>query len=343
MLPVVAWKISGSRSIASSRLRGYLPVKKLRANTWPVEVFKQSHIKNYKVVIFQKAYTNEDIALAKTLKENDVVIILDQCDNHFCYESSNTTLEERAGRLRIMTGLADIVIASTPKIAELFKSKKTFVIDDFLEDYRLNWFKSLFFKIKLSFMLPNKNNYVQLIWFGGAGTKTYPSFGLCDLVACIPELNKLGQQHNIMLTVCSNFREEYDHEIVPAAKFPTRFYTWNEKTYRYLLAGHDICLLPININPFTVCKTNNRLVLALLLGLEVVADIIPSYQELSEYFYAGVNAESISRCITDKDKAIGSAVDARNYILKHYGDSAILPKWEALLSHLGIKPAKQAD
>ena len=33
-------------------------------------------------------------------------------------------------------------------------------------------------------------------------------------------------------------------------------------------------------NPFTLCKTVNRLATALLLGLPVVADMIPSYEEL---------------------------------------------------------------
>jgi len=338
MEPIVAWKTSGNRSIASSRLRGYLPVEKLHAKGWPVEIFKTTHIKNYKIVIFQKAYTNKDIVLAKTLKEKGIIVILDQCDNHFCYESSNSALAERAARLRAMTDLADIVIASTPKISELFKNKKTFVIDDFLENYQLSWLNHLFFKIKFQLTGLAKNNYTRLVWFGGAGTKTYPSFGLCDLVACIPELNALSQKHNIMLTVCSNFREEYDSEIVTAAQFPTQFYKWREGSYRYLLAEHDICLLPINKNPFTICKSNNRLVLALMLNLQVIADSIPSYEEFGEYFYEGVNAQTLSRCIENKEKSLQ---DAQRYIVKHYSDNAIIPKWEALLSHLGIKPAKQ--
>jgi hypothetical protein len=46
---------------------------------------------------------------------------------------------------------------------------------------------------------------------------------------------------------------------------------------------HDICILPINLNPYTRCKSNNRLALSLLLGVPVVADTIPSYEEFERY------------------------------------------------------------
>src|SRR3546814_1225627 len=63
---------------------------------------------------------------------------------------------------------------------------------------------------------------------------------------------------------------------------PTQYVEWDLKSSARIIAEHDVAVIPVVSNPYTVCKTNNRLVFALHLGLPVVADPIPSYQAFSE-------------------------------------------------------------
>src|SRR3546814_20496796 len=70
--------------------------------------------------------------------------------------------------------------------------------------------------------------------------------------------------------------------VVNGWSVPTQYVEWDLKSSARIIAEHDVAVIPVVSNPYTVCKTNNRLVFALHLGLPVVADPIPSYQAFSE-------------------------------------------------------------
>src|SRR3546814_18205796 len=80
---------------------------------------------------------------------------------------------------------------------------------------------------------------------------------------------------------------------------PTQYVEWDLKSSARIIAEHDVAVIPVVSNPYTVCKTNNRLVFALHLGLPVVADPIPSYQAFSEAFFLADWETGLRRYLSD--------------------------------------------
>ncbi len=80
----------------------------------------------------------------------------------------------------------------------------------------------------------------------------------------------------LSLTVISNKRIKYE-QVTSDWEIPTHYCDWHRPNFYQLLRMHEICLIPIERNVFSKCKTNNRLVTAISCRLSVVADSIPSY------------------------------------------------------------------
>ena len=60
--------------------------------------------------------------------------------------------------------------------------------------------------------------------------------------------------------------------MVAKLSFATRYLEWRLDTFAQIFRRQDVCIIPVALNPFTACKTNNRLVLSLLMGLPGIAD-----------------------------------------------------------------------
>ena len=327
----IAIKPVGGIAIASSRLRAYLVVKELTKKSINIEIFDHKHINNYDLVIFQKAYTDADIKLAKQLKSRSCKIALDQCDNHFIYDIDDADQCKRAKNLRAMVDEVDVVIASTDKISELFPDKVTFVVNDFIEIYESTWFDR--FKARRQARNIFKGDALKLVWFGSVGSDS-PRFGMCDIAQKIGLLNELSSQYNIQLTVISNSVSTFEKYFSGQHQFTVYYLEWQRETYEYLVGMHDICLIPIDINPFTICKSNNRLVLSLFLGLPVVADEIPSYSEFSNFVKLGSWDENLRYVVRNLSSERQLASHGQKYVLENYSNDFIANIWLLVIRNI---------
>jgi hypothetical protein len=62
----------------------------------------------------------------------------------------------------------------------------------------------------------------------------------------------------------------------------TYYLPWHGLSFSAALQLHSAAILPIQRNPFTACKTANRVLTAALHGLNVVADEIASYAPFAD-------------------------------------------------------------
>jgi len=122
----------------------------------------------------------------------------------------------------------------------------------------------------------------QLIWFGNHGSR-YATGGIAELQRIVPQLEAAYRQVPLQLTVVSNSRERYE-ETMRGASIPHAYVEWDRLHFARLLAAHDLALIPASITPFTVAKSNNRLLLPLALGVPVAADGIPDYLPWRDHF-----------------------------------------------------------
>ncbi|MFO0810880.1 MAG: hypothetical protein U0746_19805 [Gemmataceae bacterium] len=306
--------------LASARLRCYKPTEYLRAAGWDVREFDPGRMNEYRVVVFQKAYSEEDLQIAAHLRGLGVRTAFDLCDNHFVFADG------RAERLRRMIDAVDAVSVATPELGKLIARPAT-VIDDALDDVPDSWWAE--FRRRLP---RRRGSPLRLIWYGNAGM-TEPPFGLVDLARLLPDLVATHARSPITLTVVSNSRPSFD-AMVGRAPFPVTYHEWDTAAFPRLFRRHHVCLIPVTINPFTVGKTVNRLALSLLLGVPAIADAIPSYDELRPFALFGDWQRSLERYANDADLRSQHVRMGRAYLRTKYTRQRVVEQWATFLRPL---------
>jgi hypothetical protein len=278
-------------TVASVRIRCLNPLSELRARGYPIELFNDTRCSTYRVVVYSKLYDDASYGEAVRLKTQGVRIILDLCDNHFYNPSAWGPLVKARGELLRMLALTDYVVTSTETLAEVVRTVKPDVSpitvigdaveidieEEFTSMWRRWWHRRQLAKLLAAIEEEQKEGRTPLVWFGIHGGPNAP-YGMLDLLRIRPCVEGLNSQFPLSLTVISNSWHKYFKMIRPWA-IPTRYIPWSANTFLTALRAHAIAVVPVSNNPFTRCKTNNRLVTALQAGVAVVADPIPSYDE----------------------------------------------------------------
>ena len=92
----------------------------------------------------------------------------------------------------------------------------------------------------------------------------------------------------------------------------------------------DAAVIPIINNPFNACKSNNRLIQAIINNVDVIADTIPSYEEFQQYCFLDDWQHGLQQVL--QGKCSSQAKDARikaakEIIFKKYCAKKIAEKW----------------
>lgn len=329
----IAWiPAEKSRKHASSRMRAYLPCEHLRGLGIACEIYNQKNVAKYGVVIFQKNYTDESLRLAQYLKGKGIYVIFDICDNHFYVPNNTKKLVERAERFNKMVALSDLVSVSSKELQKCVVGKPTWLIDDIIEQPKINSLKRWFYE---HLIVRKKQNVCHVVWYGGAGGNN-PPFGLIDLPAILPYLEKLHQEVRVQLTVISNSKRLFN-KLITNTTFPVRYRRWTEKSFPYLFMAQDVCIIPVNQNPFTVCKTNNRLVTSLTLGVPVVADAIPSYQEFHQVCFLDNWMQGLLSYAKSPQKRHDDVMAGKELFEERYSNKRVLDQWQAMFAFVNAQ------
>lgn len=314
---LVAWRPAApTPELASARLRCFRPMQYLNEAGIGCELFDANRMDRYRLVVFQKAYSDHDLDIAAHLRSLGVRTVFDLCDNHFIGPP------ERSERLRRMIDRVDAVTVATPELAKWI-DRPSDVIDDALDEVSTSWWASI------QKVLPARRRSLRLVWFGNAGQDD-PAFGLIDLARIRPQLEQLHRRRPIRLTVISNSRESFDRHL-RSVGFPTAYVEWDNRRYQSILRRQDLCLIPVTPNPFTRCKTSNRLALALLLGLPSAIDLIPSYEELSTFALCGDWAEGLVRYCDDDQLRKRHVRAGQHFLSAKYTARRVIDQWQQVI------------
>lgn len=290
---------------AGVRYRCLNPMRDLKRMGLRLELYDATQPNRYAVVIVQGlscleqaegSYGSGDrfIEEVRRLKNQGTTILADDCDNHFYNPGDASEWTHMARRLRVLLDLADGWIASTPQVAAVFareaaQRKPVTIIGDGLEAesflragskwrdlfsprQRRDGLRARLFSRRLA-----NDGATHLVWFGSHGS-SYANGGMADLLQVKDQIESVGRETPLTLTVISNSRAKFDKHIANWS-IPTCYHEWNHVGFSRVLRAHDVALIPVERSEFTDCKTNNRIVTALSHGLAVVADGIPSYRD----------------------------------------------------------------
>jgi hypothetical protein len=325
----IAW-VPGirSRKIAGFRLRCALVIPHLLSQGCRCQVV--SHAKQLRsrpeLVIFQKAYRPEHQAMARKLSASGIRTVLDLCDNHLVTHPDYPEMTVRRDQLLQMLSLTDAVTCSTAALAETIPHPRVLVVDDMLDYASTSWVAGTAERI-MNFALPHRPDPspVRFLWHGHAGSD-FPPAGLSDLPRVLTPLSRLNRERPVQLTVVSNSRERF-RKYAGTPDFPVVYRSWKAWKMPWLLRTHDACLIPVTDNEFTRCKTVNRPASALLSGLPVISEFVPSYAELRDYIALGEMEHGLRRFLDDPAGMKARTMQGRDFVRHRYAPDRIAGQW----------------
>jgi hypothetical protein len=332
----IAWLPFGENlSAASTRLRCHDIVLQLGRMGHDARVVTAREEPGAGILVLSKRYDVQAHQLARRVRDAGGSVVLDLCDNHFDQAPDDARSGARRRRLTSILDAIDHLVVSTDALAAIVRRHTGYsgamtvigdpVDDPALDRVRRGWRQALA-SLRLEGLqrrrLRDRSGAIRLIWFGAHGV-SYADGGMLDLLAIADLLRRIPR---LELTVLSNSWRKYWRHIRRLG-VPTRYFEWNPRTFAPLLRAHDICVIPIRVNPFTICKSNNRAATALWHGLPVVANAIPSYVELQPFTMLDNWDAGLHTYIDHPEIAAEHVRQGRGYLKEHYSLDAITRRW----------------
>lgn len=317
---------SKNPKVASVRYRCHTPIQSLTDRGFPVELYQHDKRNRYSLVIFSKVYSPKEQELARELKRAGVKTALDLCDNHFYNPNNLPAYREAAHNLQAMLSLVDCCICSTPTLKhEVLQSTSRaphiYVVGDAVEELpplRKSWWPTI------------QKKRPTLLWQGIHGVPN-AECGMLDILKIKDNLTRLAKDHDFELLVLSNNKAKYKSHIAPLP-FRTRYSEWSLPRLRRLLDEVAGVIIPVTPNPFTLCKSNNRLTLPLGYGVPVVADAIPSYSEFAPYVFLDQWDEGLRAILERRPLVAEKTTSGRTYVMENYSAAKLGEEWERALN-----------
>jgi hypothetical protein len=174
----------------------------------------------------------------------------------------------------------------------------------------------------------------RVVWFGRHGGKR-ASEGIGGLAAIARQLSDFHESVPIRLIVVSNNVHKFRRLIAPLP-FPTEYREWRPMRVFSDIAGADVAILPYAADEFGMCKSPNRAILALSLGVPVVASSIPSLKDLSDCVIFDDWQKGLGSYLTDRSLVAQHLERAQAIIGSKFSPAAIAEKWEGVLSQVRL-------
>jgi glycosyltransferase involved in cell wall biosynthesis len=171
---------------------------------------------------------------------------------------------------------------------------------------------------------------LRVVWFGNAGLES-PPFGLVHVAKVVPALEDLHARRPLRLTVVSNGRPAYE-KALSSARFPHAYVEWTPSSFVRVFPRQDVCIIPIEPNRFTLAKTGNRAALSLRLGVPVIADPIPSFEEFAPFILLDDWPESLERYASDPELRRRHALEGRQYVMAKFTKARVVEQWGGFLA-----------
>jgi glycosyltransferase involved in cell wall biosynthesis len=178
----------------------------------------------------------------------------------------------------------------------------------------------------------DKSTVKTLIWFGRSGGDS-GRLGLSDIVDVAAYLEQVARRIEIQLVVVSDNREAYETLVQPLP-IETRYVEWDIKSIRGVIKASDLAIIPNSRDPVAICKSANRAVLPLSLGIPVVASRTPAMEVLAECVCLDDWVEGIYRYLTEPDLVQNHLRRAQSILQREFGLDRIARQWQAVLRHI---------
>jgi hypothetical protein len=238
--------------------------------------------------------------------------------------------------------LPKLMSANTSRsIPKVLKKVVTQVIRSQTARDRLPRTKSSFDMINPKSRKADENHpFRTLIWFGRSGGAC-GKYGLTDIVDVSLYLEQLAQRINIRLLVVSNDRKGYEKLVQPLG-IETQYIEWNIETIRSHVQASAVAIIPNSRDPIAICKSANRAVLALSLGVPVVASRTPAMEVFEGCVCFDDWVDGLYRYLTVPALVQDHLMRAQIVLQREFGPDRIARQWQDVLWRINRKRRRPA-
>jgi hypothetical protein len=177
--------------------------------------------------------------------------------------------------------------------------------------------------------ITSRRSVKRIVWFGNHGA-AHARFGMLDLLQIREPLETIAREFDVELVVVSNNLEKFDEHIKPMA-IPSRYVEWSPGAVDAWLKKAAVVVVPNTLDPFSVCKSANRTVLAVERGVPVVATPTPALEPLAGLVHVGDVLQGLRRYLADPQAGKADAAAARSRAEAAFGQQALTLAWQDLL------------
>ena len=266
------------------------------------------------VLVVSKSFSPATEGIAAALQRRGARVVVDVCDNHFDDPAHGAHFER-------LLALADAVVASTPRMAELVRARtgrECAVVSDPVEGPRGT--------PQLAPRIPA----VKVVTFGNANS-------MAVLAERAEELRQLAAIVPVRLAVVSAPVPAVQELVARMnALAPQRlqvlFAPWSAGTIWEFIKGSDAVWIPSPNGEREAVKSPNRLLEALWAGRLAIADAIPSYAPFAAYARVGTGlVAGLVGALNDTARAEAALAEGQAAIARSHSPFAIGRAWARAL------------
>jgi glycosyltransferase involved in cell wall biosynthesis len=146
----------------------------------------------------------------------------------------------------------------------------------------------------------------------------------------IEELERAHRDRPIELVVISNNRVRFD-ALTHGVNIFTRYETWSNERVFFELSRADLFVMPSAADPFSLCKSANRAVLALANNVPVVATYLESLEPLRDVMMLDDWRTGIDSYLFEPPTVRDHLARAQPILAQHFSIDAIGRQWNEVL------------
>ncbi|WP_413709888.1 hypothetical protein [Rhizobium sp. Rhizsp82] len=352
---IMFWPQRLDDTVASYRIRCAQVMRGLKKDGVETEIYSDTFRRYFEfiprirpphIIVLSKRTKISSLERVLRLKARyGTKLVLDLSDNIFFagQNDGNKTRIKRARLPHLVNGFDAIVTPSTylrDILAKHLRADMAFhVIPDAVEEEPSDrGTKEASQKLaKLNEQLTSANipEGRRLVWYGVSGTQAAKN-GMYDVQAYCAALKAHNDQRPLSLTIISDNEQRFK-DLFAETGFQCFYLPWNLHTFNPALRFHDIAVLPIRTNEYTLAKSANRLTSAFANGLAACASLIPSYEPFSDAAVFDDWDEGLGTLMADPNERAVRIAKAATVISTSYTLAAVCDQWSALFKHLHEK------
>jgi glycosyltransferase involved in cell wall biosynthesis len=150
-----------------------------------------------------------------------------------------------------------------------------------------------------------------------------------SLAEICEQLLRVNEKIPIKLLVVSNDFNAYQ-KMIAGFPFLSAYKKWN---YRHIfddISGADVCVIPNSKDDFSRCKSPNRTLLALSLGVPVVATDVSSIDDLKNCVILDEWENGLFTYLNDPQRVARDIARAKLILDEKYSSNAVARLWDEL-------------